>query len=143
MADDFSPNVAALAGDVPIALLPVRLEARFFDNATELRVRIFPDQIHVDAHEPELTARERDAGMAYWRERFATPDPDATRTSPWTALCRRAGRRPRGLGRACADSRRTSRSLASRSRPWFRSVPLRAERWSAPPVRPRCPSAGS
>ena len=63
MPDDFLPDVAAIAGNVPIALLPLRIETRFFNNATELRVRVFPDQVHVDAHEPELTSAERDAGM--------------------------------------------------------------------------------
>jgi hypothetical protein len=82
---DFEARVAALAGDVPVALLPVRLEARFV--ADELRVRIFPDQIHLDSHEPELTPYERTAGEAYWRARFATPDPDARPTSPWAELC--------------------------------------------------------
>ena len=81
---DFEARVAALAGDVPVALLPVRLEARFV--ADELRVRIFPDQIHLDSHEPELTPYERTAGEAYWRARFATPDPDARPTS-WAELC--------------------------------------------------------
>ena len=64
-------------------------------------MRIFPDQIHIDAHEPELTAAERDAGMAYWRERFATPDPDATRSVPWNALCDALG-----AGRAAWVARR-------------------------------------
>ena len=85
MADRFDPEVGALAGDVPIALLPARIETRFV--AGELRVRIFPDQIHVDAHEPELTAGEREAGIAYWTARFATPDPDARDESPWRRLC--------------------------------------------------------
>ncbi|HEY7987980.1 MAG TPA: hypothetical protein VIE19_02100, partial [Lapillicoccus sp.] len=82
---ELEARVAGLSGDVPVALLPVRLEARFVDD--ELRVRIFPDQIHLDSHEPELTTYERTAGEAYWRARFATPDPDARPTSPWSVLC--------------------------------------------------------
>ena len=42
----------------PLLLLPVRLETRFFavaNGSQELRIRVFPDQIHVDSHEPALS----------------------------------------------------------------------------------------
>lgn len=91
MADDFSPQIAALIPGVPIVLLPVRLEARFFNAGKELRIRIFPDQIHADAHEPELTASERVAGIAYWNAVFASPDPARRTTTPWEDLCSIAG----------------------------------------------------
>ena len=38
----------------PVALLPVRLETRFAGSL--LQVRIFPDEILADTHEPGLTA---------------------------------------------------------------------------------------
>ena len=49
---------------LPVALLPVRLETRFATGAAgpELLVRIYPDEIHADRHEPELTAEEDAAG---------------------------------------------------------------------------------
>ena len=87
MADDFSPQIAALTSGVPIVLLPVRIETRWFNSGNELRIRIFPDQIHADAHEPELTAAERDAGMVYWKAVFASPDPKKRKTTPWADLC--------------------------------------------------------
>jgi hypothetical protein len=49
---------------VPIALLPVRLETRIRDG--HLLIRIFPDDAHVDDHEPLLDDGEYAAGQAYW-----------------------------------------------------------------------------
>ena len=60
--------LAALERDVPIVLLPVRLEARLLkrQGGWDLGVRVFPDAIHGDAHERELTQDEQDAGAAFW-----------------------------------------------------------------------------
>lgn len=75
-----------LEGGVPVALLPVRLETRFFTvgGRRELRIRIFPDQIHIDAHVPELLPDELDAGRWYWRTRWGA-DAAAARAA-WERL---------------------------------------------------------
>jgi hypothetical protein len=70
LTDSVAADVARLSAEYPVVLLPVRLETRFgFDvaGAPVLRVRIFPDEIMADTHEPPLTAKEREAGLAYWR----------------------------------------------------------------------------
>ena len=73
-----------LGTGVPIALLPVRLETRF-KNA-ELLVRIYPDTMHVDSHEPELTPSEITAAQAYWIAYWrAGPDADAQNRA-WLTL---------------------------------------------------------
>jgi hypothetical protein len=129
MPDDFSPNVAAIDGNIPIALLPVRIETRFFNNATELRVRVFPDQIHVDAHEPELTASERDAGMTYWRARFAAPDPSTRTTSPWETLSGSVGA-PRAAWIVRALTPTNIAQLGQPVPPAFPSTPVHSAEWS-------------
>ena len=52
-----------LDGRYPVALLPVRLETRFAGSL--LRVRIFPDEIFADTHEPGLTPEESADAAAY------------------------------------------------------------------------------
>jgi hypothetical protein len=65
--------ITGLKTDVPIALLPVRLETRFQRPApdqppSELLIRIYPDDIHQDTHELGLTDDEEKWGQHFWRE---------------------------------------------------------------------------
>ena len=59
---------ADLDGELPLALFPVRLEARFLPDADpdEIVVRVFPDEIHADAHDPAFTDAELALAQGYW-----------------------------------------------------------------------------
>jgi hypothetical protein len=100
-----SALVAAVNAQVPLVLLPARLETRFADPGTDvLRVRIFPDDIHVDSHDVELTDLELGLGTALWAapadllaDGETPPDPappaDASygRRAKWVAMVRLLG----------------------------------------------------
>jgi hypothetical protein len=56
-----------LEANVPLVLLPVRLETSFaVDGSSLLHVRIFPDDLHIDGHDEELTSTEAALGAAMW-----------------------------------------------------------------------------
>ena len=87
------PTVGLRAG-TPIALLPVRLETRYVSDAAgpALLVRVYPDEIHIDDHEPELTDLELDAATAYWTRIWrAGRDDVAEERAAFVGLCGRVG----------------------------------------------------
>ena len=102
---DSVDDEANLLDDDPMALLPVRLETRFvFPNddssprtrersdyrlpdfnrtdpgQQELRIRVYPDQVHVDSHEAELTVQEDQWGRTFWAQVWFACQPPTART---------------------------------------------------------------
>ena len=61
----------------PLLLFPVRLETRFAARrtgpGTDLLLRVYPDDIHLDSHEPALTEEEERRGKEFWAHVAATP----------------------------------------------------------------------
>jgi hypothetical protein len=74
---DPATDVRTMSAAYPIALFPCRLETRFDPPTapTALKVRIYPDDIQSDSHEPELTAAEGQAGDTYWSSTSGGLDP--------------------------------------------------------------------
>lgn len=75
----------------PLLLLPVNIETRFMTSGDgrELWVRIYPDQIFIDSHEPELTKQEIADGKSYWDAVWRAGKPPATLDAvqaPWRGL---------------------------------------------------------
>src|SRR6478672_6176620 len=73
----------------PLALFPVRLETRFFGS--ELRVRVYPDKVHLDSHDPALTANELLWGRRYWELQWQAGSEDAGLREAWRMLAGRLG----------------------------------------------------
>ena len=87
-------KVEDLDRDLPLLLLPVRLETRFFRKPNgnwELRVRVYPDDIHVDSHEPELTGSEVQWGQHFWEQVWKGGNQESRTNAAWRQLVERFG----------------------------------------------------
>lgn len=74
---------------VPLVLLPVRIETAYLPGPTtgmDLVVRVYPDDIHVDTHEPELTTAELAGGTAYWRAVWGAGSNQVRLDAAWATI---------------------------------------------------------
>lgn len=83
-----SKFLSAPSAQVPLLLLPVRIETVFQNNNSELWLRIYPDDVHVNSFDPTLTADEKTARTSYLA--LATADAE-TRRAAFAALARQFG----------------------------------------------------
>jgi hypothetical protein len=83
--------VDQLGADLPLALLPLRLETRFARgrSGTDLLIRIYPDQVHQDSHERELTAAEIEWGRHFWEQWWRAGGDAGAEGAAWAQLAAR------------------------------------------------------
>ena len=75
----------------PLVLLPVRLETRFVarqadGGGVDFLIRIYPDDIHIDAHERGLTEDEERWGRQFWQNIATAGNDTAKQKSAWRQL---------------------------------------------------------
>ena len=124
----------------PILLLPLRVEARFF--GTELRVRVYPDDVAIQTHEPALTPAEAAAGQAHWEAEWRAGDYEEGQRAAWRALeldrdPPRAAWVARALTPANPEDRPTApvpEGAALAPAPAFPAVDLKEDDWTRPPT---------
>lgn len=120
----------ALEGDAPLALLPVRIEARSTADLGSLRVRIYHDALHAETLDEGVSAPERAAGIAYWKAAWSVADTAApyptlvaavgARRAPWIAQALRPtnpAARPGSPPQFPETSDRTLRAAVARTLP--------------------------
>jgi hypothetical protein len=76
-----------LEGDVPLVLLPIRIEVRSTPDRKSLRVRIFHDALHTEWLDEGVSDAERQAAISYWNDVWTVGDTSA----PWPALVAAVG----------------------------------------------------
>jgi hypothetical protein len=81
------------AATVPVVLLPVQVQTRYVrrEGKTELLVRVYPDEVHLDSHQEELTPAEARWGRRYWELIWPIPNDTAAQQRAWEALAERFG----------------------------------------------------
>jgi hypothetical protein len=150
-----SRGPTGLAAQTPLLLLPVNIQTRFVNQqkgSAELWVRIYPDQIAVDSHEPELTNQEVSDGQAYWNAVWQAgnppPNPDDAR-APWRTVASLYG--PQRAAWICLQLTPTNLTqqpvaptpsgTAPVPAPIFPSVAIRNSSWEKPAVADALPDA--
>src|SRR6266508_4074407 len=121
---------------LPVLLLPLRIETRFLPvdgDPVQLVVRIYPDEVHVDDHDPALTPSEETDGREYWRAVWRA-GPGSDGGAAWERLRDlHGGPRAAWIVRSTEPRNPTRRPTA----PVAEGEPLRPEpRFRAPPRRP-------
>lgn len=119
--------IDTLSAAYPLVLLPVRLETRFDHARATLLIRIYPDEIFADTHEPQLTEAEEAAGIEYWGTIWKADE--AVERSAWGRLVARST-----ATRAAwiVEATTPTNSRVTEDKPEFPLIPRKAASWTRP-----------
>jgi len=117
----------------PLVLLPVRMETRFVtrNGGVDFLIRVYPDDIHVDSHEPGLTEEEELWGKQFWTNVVSAADDDIRKKLAWRQLTDRFGiRRAAWIARVLENQPAT---VQRRDSDWTRApeTTVLPDRWVA------------
>jgi hypothetical protein len=144
-----------LAAGTPLLLIPVNIETRFVDfndGGAQLWVRIYPDQIAINTHEPELTKAEVAAGKEYWDAVWRAGNPPSSIEAvkaPWRGLASKY-EPPRAAWIAQVMTPQNlvlqpvapvPDGVAPVPPPSYLTPPLHATSWEKPPIAAALPDA--
>jgi hypothetical protein len=126
--EGFGAAFAALDRELPLLLLPVRLETRFDLSSTppQLLLRVFPDQIQVDGHVRGLEPGEVELGRRFWTRAWAASSTAEQRLQGFGRLAGRLGPyRAAWVLAATRPVKWSGRGGAGAGRPDFPQPPVR------------------
>ncbi len=132
---NLSPDnlTANLSADVPVMLLPLRIEAKFV--GAELWVRAYPDDLSVQTHETQLTQNEVRLAELFWTEISQTNGDETLQRAAWGRLVQGALAWQRAAWIVC-EYRPTNvppkPSIALTEAPVFLPYEARSDSWSQP-----------
>ncbi len=146
-----SEQISAWSDSETITLFPVRLECRFLPIdatvKTRLCIRIFPDDIHIDTHEPLLTENEYSLLNSFWTSVWKGAGAEDVRKSAWRVLCSAIGRERAAylvqkfppLNSGDQPTTPVSENEVLTVIPQFEEMQFRSASWSRPPVAKALP----
>ncbi len=90
--DLLSGVIARLDAELPLLLLPVRIETHYKLDATppELRIRIYPDQVQINNDRPEASPAEVAQAKEFWIGWYKANN-DGGRNGAWQRYARQVG----------------------------------------------------
>jgi hypothetical protein len=126
-SEDPAIAIGRLDAGVPIAFFPVRVETRFDRPTSSLRIRVYPDEVLADPHDPSLTSAEQQMGAQYWSD-----VPTLGAAMAWQRLVGTTAA-PRAAWIVIATDPTATTPPTIRSHAWSRAAaaPVLPDRWIA------------